>query len=79
MPYASIRAQKNKKMNQCTRETVFQQKVSVFRCPFLDAEKIDSDTRHLKTCDMEPATMITDLAHGLRVPCVGLFFFHAFP
>jgi hypothetical protein len=31
VPYASIFAQKNKKMNQCMREAVFQQKVSGVR------------------------------------------------
>ena len=54
MPYASILAQKNKQINQCIREADFQQKVSVFRCLFLDAGKSDSDT-----CNMEPETLIT--------------------
>jgi hypothetical protein len=48
MPYASIPAPKNKKMNQCIQEAVFQQKVSVFWCLFLDAGKSDSDTQHLQ-------------------------------
>jgi hypothetical protein len=34
-------------MNQCIQYAVLQQKVSVFRCPFLDAGKSDPDTRHL--------------------------------
>jgi hypothetical protein len=67
MPYASILAQKNKKMNQCLRKAIFQQRVSVFRCPFLDAGKSDPET-----CSMEPETTITELAYGLRVPCVGI-------
>ena len=48
MPYASILAQKNKQMYQCIREAVFQQKMPVFRCLFLDAGKSDPDTRHLQ-------------------------------
>ena len=40
---------------------VFQQKVAVFRCGFLDAGKSNSDTRHPTpaNCNLQPVTLAT--------------------
>ena len=46
-------------MNPFMREPVFHQKVS------------GKTTLTPDTCNMEPETIITDLAHGVRVPWVG--------
>ena len=63
MFYASIRAQKKEPVHT---EAVSQKKVSVFRCLFLDADKSDVDTRHLKPAiwDLKPLLQTWPMGGG---------------